>query len=128
MPDQSVSRKKSLGAPREVLLGALATLVAGVSAGRGIRFVRTGGPPSDLPDMLIFLGLTALMLFFAERQFILTRRQRTAHLLLAGGVVATWALGGMSGYTLGVVLSAIAAVLFLKPVLMGSLREEGLSR
>ena len=50
-----------------------------------------------------------------------------AHLVLAGGV-ATWALGGMSGYTLGVMLSTIAAVLFFKPVLTGSAREEGMFR
>ena len=104
----------------------LATLMAGASAGRAMHFRRTGGPPSALPDLLTFLALTTLLLFFAERQFFLTRRQRAAHLLLAGGMLGTWALGGLSGCTLGTVLSVVAAVFFLKPVLTGNYREEDL--
>jgi hypothetical protein len=111
-----------------VVLGVLATLMAGASAGRAMHFMRTGGPPSALPDMLTFLALTTLLLFFAERQFFLTRRQRAAHLLFAGGVVGTWALGGLSGCTLGTVLSVVAAGFFLKPLLAGNHREEGLSQ
>ncbi len=54
------------------------------------------------------------------------QRPRCRGTVLSGAVDGPF--GDMFGCTLGMVLSAMAAVFFLKPVLTGTYREEGLSQ